>query len=126
MARINIRQPAEAQGLDISKLSRKSNLSYKTVWELWNNPDRDVSIRTLEKIADALDVPVRELIEDDDRNEPSVVVLAPDIDQEVIDQGTAAHVAKLLDAGEVDNAHELAKTIETPSIRQEVDLASGH
>ncbi len=65
MARINIRQPAEAQGLDISKLSRKSNISYKTVWELWNNPDRDVSIRTLEKIAAALGMPVRELIQDD-------------------------------------------------------------
>lgn len=121
MARINIRQPAEAQGLDISKLSRKSNISYKTVWEIWNNPDRDVSIRTLEKLADALAVPVRELIEDDVSNMPSVVVLPSDIDQEEIDQGTAAHVAKLRAAGEVDKAHELAKTIETPSIQQEVD-----
>ncbi len=121
MARINIRQPAEAQGLDISKLSRKSNISYKTVWELWNNPDRDVSLRTLEKLAGALGVPVQQLIEDDISNAPSVVVLSSDIDQEEIDQGTAEQVAKLRDVGEVDKAHELAKTIETPSIRQEVD-----
>ncbi len=121
MARINIRQPAEAQGLDIAKLSRKSNISYKTVWELWNNPDRDVSIRTLEKLAGALGVPVQQLIEDDISNAPSVVVLSSDIDQEEIDQGTAEQVAKLRDVGEVDKAHELAKTIETPSIRQEVD-----
>ncbi len=121
MARINIRQPAEAQGLDIAKLSRKSNISYKTVWELWNNPDRDVSLRTLEKLAGALGVPVQQLIEDDISNAPSVVVLSSDIDQEEIDQGTAEQVAKLRDVGEVDKAHELAKTIETPSIRQEVD-----
>ena len=65
MARVNIRQPAEAQGLDISKLSRKSNTSYKTVWEIWNNPARDVSMRTLEKLAAALGVSVHALIEDD-------------------------------------------------------------
>jgi transcriptional regulator with XRE-family HTH domain len=63
MARTRIREIAEAKGLDIAKLSRRSDVSYKTVWELWNNPDRDVSLRTLEKIAGALDVSVAHLIE---------------------------------------------------------------
>ncbi|HEX6292949.1 MAG TPA: helix-turn-helix transcriptional regulator [Herpetosiphonaceae bacterium] len=66
MARIRIKEIAEAQGLDIAKLSRRADVSYKTVWELWNNPDRDVSIRTLEKLAAALHVPVVRLIENGD------------------------------------------------------------
>ncbi len=121
MARTRIKEVAEARDFDITKLSRRSEVSYKTVWEIWNNPDRDVSLRTLEKLAGALGVPVQQLIEDDISNAPSVVVLSSDIDQEEIDQGTAEQVAKLRDVGEVDKAHELAKTIETPSIRQEVD-----
>ena len=63
MARTRIKEVAEAQGLDIAKLSRRADLAYKTVWEIWNNPDRDVSLRTLEKLADALGVPVVHLIE---------------------------------------------------------------
>ena len=46
---------------------------------------------------------------------------AVDTKQEEIDEGTAAHVAELQAAGHGEAAHELAKTIETPAIRQEVD-----
>ena len=65
MARVRIRELAEAKGLDVAKLSRRADLAYRTVWQLWNDPDRDVSIKTLSKIAEALGVRVTELIEDE-------------------------------------------------------------
>ncbi len=65
MPRVRIREVAEAKGLDIAKLSRRADLAYRTVWELWRDPDRDVSIKTLGKIAEALGVPVTDLIEND-------------------------------------------------------------
>ncbi len=65
MARIKIREIAESQNLDVAKLSRRADLAYGTVWQLWNDPNRDVSIKTLEKIATALGVSVKALIEDE-------------------------------------------------------------
>ncbi len=65
MARVRIREIAESKGLDVAKLSRRSDLAYGTVWQLWNDPDRDVSIKTLGKIADALGVRVTDLIEEE-------------------------------------------------------------
>ncbi len=65
MTRVRIREIAEARGLDVAKLSRRADLAYRTVWQLWNDPDRDVSIKTLGKIADALGVPVTDLIEEE-------------------------------------------------------------
>lgn len=62
MTRLRVREVAEAKGLDISKLSRRADLAYKTVWQLWNDPDKDVSIKTLGKLADALGVTVNDLI----------------------------------------------------------------
>lgn len=63
MARLRVREVAEAKGLDIAKLSRRADLAYKTVWQLWNDPDKDVSIKTLGKLADALGVPINDLID---------------------------------------------------------------
>lgn len=65
MTRVHIREIAEAKGLDVAKLSRRADLAYRTVWQLWNNPDRDVSIKTLGKLAEAMGVRVTDLIEDD-------------------------------------------------------------
>lgn len=65
MARVRIREIAEGKGLDVAKLSRRADLAYRTVWQLWNDPDRDVSIKTLGKIADALGVRVADLIEEE-------------------------------------------------------------
>ena len=63
MGRLRIKEVAEAQGLDIAKLSRRADLAYRTVWQLWNEPDRDVTINTLQKLADALGVSIHALIE---------------------------------------------------------------
>jgi transcriptional regulator with XRE-family HTH domain len=70
MPRVRIREIAEAKGLDVAKLSRRADLAYGTVWQLWNDPERDVSIKTLGKLAEALGVPLTSLIEDDPAPEP--------------------------------------------------------
>jgi len=41
-----------------------SDLSYPTIRDIWNDPYRDVSVSTLEKLAKALGVSTAELIED--------------------------------------------------------------
>jgi transcriptional regulator with XRE-family HTH domain len=65
MARTKIREVAERKNFNASNLSRKADLAYGTVWQIWNDPQRDVSLRTLEKLATALGVPVTALIEDE-------------------------------------------------------------
>ncbi len=63
---LRIKQVAEERGFDIAKLSRRSDLSYKTVFNFWHdNPSKDVSLMTLRKIADALEVKVRDLLDED-------------------------------------------------------------
>ncbi len=63
MARLRVREVAEAQGLDIAKLARRADLAYGTVWKLWRNQQKDVSLKTLSSIAGVLKVSVRDLIE---------------------------------------------------------------
>jgi DNA-binding Xre family transcriptional regulator len=53
-----------------TRLSRLADTSYKTISVLWNNPYREVTTTTLDKIAKALGVAVTELLEqvpDDDK-----------------------------------------------------------
>jgi DNA-binding Xre family transcriptional regulator len=61
--RLKIRELAEAQGLDRAKLARRADLTYQTVHNMWNNPFADISIATLEKLAQALNCNVSELYE---------------------------------------------------------------
>lgn len=63
MAKLRVRQIAQAQGLTISALSRRADLNYRTVYQIWNKPDYDASLSTLSKLAAALGVAVNELIE---------------------------------------------------------------
>ena len=61
--RLKIRELAESQGLDRAKLARRADVTYQTVHNVWNNPYADVSIATLEKLAQALKCDVSELYE---------------------------------------------------------------
>ncbi len=61
--RLKIRELAEAQGLDRAKLARRADMTYQTVHNVWNNPYADVSIATLEKLAQALNCDVSKLYE---------------------------------------------------------------
>jgi DNA-binding Xre family transcriptional regulator len=55
----------EEKGYNMSSLSRKSDVSFKTVKRLWKDLYQTANTDTLEKLAKALGVSVRELLEDD-------------------------------------------------------------
>ena len=62
--RLKVREIAEQKGLNISTLSRKSDVGLSTVRRLWHDPSRHVDFYVLERLAKALEVPVTALIED--------------------------------------------------------------
>lgn len=66
MARLRVREVAQAKGFSMGLLSRKANLTIGVIRQLWRNDQYDVSFSTLQRIAAALDCKVGELIEDDD------------------------------------------------------------
>ncbi len=63
MIRLKIREIAESKKINMSKLSRMSDVNYNTIRGIWDNPNRDVAVTTLEKIAKALHVNVSDLYE---------------------------------------------------------------
>ncbi len=63
--RLRVREVAREKGVSIHKLSRLSDVSLTTVRKLINDPTYSVTTSTLEKIANALNVGVRDLIEDE-------------------------------------------------------------
>ena len=64
MIRLRIKEVAQEQGVGMLRLSRIADVSYRTVQGVWRDPYREISIKTLEKFAKALNVPSRDLIED--------------------------------------------------------------
>jgi len=64
VARLRIREIAEQKGMSMGLLSRKANVTLGVVRKIWRNDQHDASFNTLQKIAQALGVPVSELIED--------------------------------------------------------------
>ena len=64
MIRLRVKEVAQAKGVSMSRLSRISDVNYKTIQQIWRNPYREVSIKTIEKLAKALGVSSHELIED--------------------------------------------------------------
>ena len=61
--RLKIREIAESRKINMSKLSRMADVNYNTIRGIWDNPNRDVAVTTLEKIAKALGVNVSDLYE---------------------------------------------------------------
>lgn len=69
MIRLKVKEVAESKHIKAAKLSRMADLNYGTILAMYNNPNRDVAVTTLEKIARALKVDVTDLYEilpDDD------------------------------------------------------------
>jgi DNA-binding Xre family transcriptional regulator len=67
---LRVKEVAQARKIEAAKLSRMADLNYATVLALFNKPDRDVSILTLEKVARALNVDIHDLyvvLLDDDK-----------------------------------------------------------
>ncbi len=63
MIRLKVKEVAEAQGLSMARLARRADIDFKTVQRIFHDPYREVGTGTLDRIAKALGVDVRELIE---------------------------------------------------------------
>jgi DNA-binding Xre family transcriptional regulator len=68
MIRLRIKEVAEEKGISIAKLARRADLDYKTVHRIASDPYAEISTITLGRIAEALGVSVKELVEDSPRS----------------------------------------------------------
>jgi DNA-binding Xre family transcriptional regulator len=63
MIKLKIKEVAQAKGLSMSKLSRISDVSYNTLLTIYHKPSHDISIYILDRISQALQVSICDLIE---------------------------------------------------------------
>lgn len=70
MIRLRVKEIAEAKGFNQSSLSRKADVHFTTVKRIYQNPYKEVTTTTLEKIANALGVPIADLLEQVPDQEP--------------------------------------------------------
>jgi DNA-binding Xre family transcriptional regulator len=61
--RLRVKEVADKKGVSLTKLSQRSEVAYNTVRRLWRDPYTDVTISTLQRLADVLGVNVNELLE---------------------------------------------------------------
>lgn len=61
--RLKVREIAQEKGISMGKLSRKADVSYKTIKRIYEDPYYSVTSFTLGKIAEALGVDVSSLLE---------------------------------------------------------------
>jgi len=64
LLRLRVKEVAQEKNIGMAKLSRLSDISYKTVQKVWRNPYHDASISTINRIAKVLSVPATDLLED--------------------------------------------------------------
>jgi len=64
LRRLRVKEVAQEKGFSMAKLQRAADINLKTIQAIWHNPQHDASLKTLDKIAKALGVPITELIED--------------------------------------------------------------
>ncbi len=61
MTHLRVREIAEQQGLNITTLSKKAQISYPSALDLWNDKSRQFNRETLDRVALALNVCVSDL-----------------------------------------------------------------
>jgi transcriptional regulator with XRE-family HTH domain len=64
LRRLRVKEVAQEKGFSMAKLQRAADINLKTMQAIWHNPQHDASLKTLDKIAKALGVPITALIED--------------------------------------------------------------
>ena len=64
MYRLKIKEIAESKGYNISTLSRAVDVPFNTLRRAWRNPQYEIKLATLHKIAQVLGVTTADLIED--------------------------------------------------------------
>ena len=60
--RLRVKEVANEKGISLTKLSQRSEVAYNTVRRIWRDPNTDVTLSTLQRLADVLGVEVRELL----------------------------------------------------------------
>ena len=65
MVRLRIKEIAEDKGVSMRKLSKRSEVTYRTIQRIYNEPDYMPTLPTLELIAKALGVSIADLILED-------------------------------------------------------------
>ncbi len=63
MIRLRIKEIAEAKNIGINRLAHSADVDYKTVQKLFRDPEADINLRTLDKLAWSLGVTPSDLIE---------------------------------------------------------------
>ncbi len=62
--RLKVKEVAEAKGINMTLLSHKSYVALNTIRSIFRNPYRTVNTDTLQRLADALETSVFELLEE--------------------------------------------------------------
>ncbi len=62
--RLKVKEIACQKGISMGKLSRRADISYRTIQRIYNDPHYSPAIPTLERIAKASGVRTGDLIED--------------------------------------------------------------
>ncbi|HLJ33582.1 MAG TPA: helix-turn-helix transcriptional regulator [Ktedonobacteraceae bacterium] len=62
-SKLLVKEVAQQKGVSLTKLSQRSEVAYNTVRRLWRDPYTDVTLSTLQRLANVLGVDVRELME---------------------------------------------------------------
>lgn len=61
--RLRVKEVANEKGISLTRLSQRSEVAYNTVRRIWREPYTDVTISTLQRLADVLGVNVNDLLE---------------------------------------------------------------
>ncbi len=64
MIRLRVKEVATQKGISMTRLSRLADTNYKTIKAIFDNPYREVTTTTLDKLAKALGVAVVDLFEE--------------------------------------------------------------
>jgi DNA-binding Xre family transcriptional regulator len=64
MIKLRVKEVAESKGISRTRLSRLADTNYKTINAIFQNPYKEVTTTTLERLARALGVSVVDLIEE--------------------------------------------------------------
>ena len=64
MVRLRVKEIAKEKHISMGRLSRQSDVTYRTIQRIYNEPEYMPTIHTLEKIARVLGVSTGDLLED--------------------------------------------------------------
>ncbi|GHO72985.1 hypothetical protein KSD_07560 [Ktedonobacter sp. SOSP1-85] len=64
MIRLRVKEEAVKQGFKMAQLARKADIDIRTLRRIYQDPTKEVSTLVIAKLAQALNVPSTDLIED--------------------------------------------------------------